>query len=285
MKFALGTAGWRTNYGSFSHEIIQINEAKKLVDTAWELGFEFIDTAPGYGDTEKLLGSIDPKQSIATKVAISLDLKISIENSVEQSLSNLGIKSIPLIFVHNWDKLSESVKKESSQILNDLMIREKIYRWGISTYEISEIYKYKELDLKNTVFQINVNILDQRLDKISNQVRHDLRSRNIEIWARSIFLQGILINHTPENKLLNHPDVIKFYKKSVELELDPIDLCLSYIKQNELIDVAIIGIPSISQLKSISKIMLNQSVIFNFKEFNSSDLDLVDPRRWNLKNE
>ena len=280
MKFALGTAAWRTNYGSFPNKIIPDKDATNLVETAWKLGFEYIDTAPSYGDTEKLLGLINPKQSIATKITVGSESKKSIEHSIEQSLLNLKVDSISLIFVHNWDNLSESVKIETCQILNYLKAQGKICRWGISTYEISEIHKYKELNLQNTVFQINVNILDQRIERISDKVRQDLRERNIEIWARSIFLQGVLINQTPDNKFLKHPDVANFFKKSVDLNINPIDLSLGYIRRNELIDLTILGIFSNSQLEVISKSLLNPGVFLDFEEFSSSDSNLVDPRSW-----
>jgi len=280
LKLAIGTAGWRKNYGSFSHQILQESEARDLLNSAWDLGFEFIDTAPSYGDSEELLGRINPKQIIATKVTVIPNSLKDIELSIEQSKSKLNLNSIPLIFVHNWDLLSDKLKIETAKILEFQIRNRNIVRWGISTYEYSEINKIRELNLKNIVIQINSNVLDQRIENISYQVKQDLNSNDIEIWARSIFLQGILINQSAENQFLENSNIANFFEKSISLNLSPLELCLNYIRQNDVIDLAIIGIISISQLEEIGKILHKPALHLDFEPFRSFDLDLVDPRRW-----
>ncbi len=280
MKFALGTAGWRTDYGSFPYRTLNESDARFLLDSAWNLGFELIDTAPSYGDSERLLGEINPRQSIATKVTVDSNSLSDIENSIRKSLMNLNLESIPLLFVHNWDMLTDILKVETAKILERQLDKGNILRWGVSTYDYYEIDKIRDLGFKNIVLQINSNILDQRIENVSEQVRRDLKSKNIEIWARSIFLQGILINQTPENKFLKNSDIVNFFEKSNSFNFTPIELCLNYIKQNDFIDVAIIGILSNSQLEEISKILLQSNLILDYKSFQSFDLNLVDPRRW-----
>lgn len=280
MKLALGTAGWRTNYGSFSHRILNDLEARILVKEAWNLKFEYIDTAPSYGDSEKLLGMLNPNQKIATKVTVDPNSLGEIQNSIQQSLLNLNLFSLPLVFVHNWDSLTDKIKIEISQILQDQIDKKNIIRWGISTYDYAELLKIAESNLKNIAIQINCNILDQRIENISNKVRLDLRAKKVEIWARSIFLQGILINQTVENRFLKNSDVANFFDQATLLNLSPLQLCLNYIKQNGLIDVALLGIFSKSQLDEMGQVKLDSSLELDFKIFQSFDLDLIDPRRW-----
>jgi aryl-alcohol dehydrogenase-like predicted oxidoreductase len=176
--------------------------------------------------------------------------------------------------------LTDILKVETAKILERQLDKGNILRWGVSTYDYYEIDKIRDLGFKNIVLQINSNILDQRIENVSEQVRRDLKSKNIEIWARSIFLQGILINQTPENKFLKNSDIVNFFEKSNSFNFTPIELCLNYIKQNDFIDVAIIGILSNSQLEEISKILLQSNLILDYKSFQSFDLNLVDPRRW-----
>jgi len=280
LKFAIGTAGWRTNYGSFSHEILKESEARVLLNRAWDLGFEFIDTAPSYGDSEKFLGTLNPNQKIATKITIDPNCPNDIPKSIRKSQFNLNLASLPLVFVHNWDMLSDNLKNETAKILEDQLEKKNITRWGISTYEYSELLKITDLQFKNIAVQINCNVLDQRIENISDRVRQDLNSNNIEIWARSIFLQGILVNQTSENQFLKNSNIRNFFDKITLLNLSPLEVCLHYIMQTSLIDVAVLGTLSVSQLEDIERIILKSNLNLDFKVFQNSDLDLIDPRRW-----
>jgi aryl-alcohol dehydrogenase-like predicted oxidoreductase len=280
LKFAIGTAGWRTHYGSFSHEILKESEARVLLNRAWDLGFEFIDTAPSYGDSEKFLGAINPNQKMATKITIDPNCPNDIPKSIRKSQFNLNLASLPLVFVHNWDMLSDNLKSETAKILDDQLEKKNITRWGISTYEYSELLKITDLQFKNIAVQINCNVLDQRIENISDRVRQDLNSNNIEIWARSIFLQGILVNQTSENQFLKNSNIRNFFDKITLLNLSPLEVCLHYIMQTSLIDVAVLGILSVSQLEDIERIILKSNLNLDFKVFQNSDLDLIDPRRW-----
>jgi aryl-alcohol dehydrogenase-like predicted oxidoreductase len=81
------------------------------VARALELGINYFDTAPGYGNSlsEKNLGqtlrALNAQPIVATKVALSIDelqdIPGSVVRSVEGSLARLGLSRIPLIQLHN----------------------------------------------------------------------------------------------------------------------------------------------------------------------------------------
>ena len=70
-----------------------------------------------------------------------------------------------------------------------------------------KIYGWTNLNI-----QINSNILDQRLLEVDATLeRRVFKEQNIEIWVRSVFLQGVLLDQTLKNPFIDHPDVINFF--------------------------------------------------------------------------
>ncbi len=88
-----------------------VQEQRAAVSTALELGINYFDTAPVYGDTasERNLGvalrSLGAKPIVATKIALELneldDIAGAVVRSVENSLERLGLENVELVHVHN----------------------------------------------------------------------------------------------------------------------------------------------------------------------------------------
>jgi len=86
-------------------------ERRLTVARALDLGINYFDTAPGYGNSlsEKNLGetlrALDARPIVATKVALSVDelqnIPDAVARSVEASLARLGLPRIVLIQLHN----------------------------------------------------------------------------------------------------------------------------------------------------------------------------------------
>lgn len=284
MKLVLGSASWRANYGSFSKGKLSINEISDLVNRAGILGFHYIDTAPSYGDTEEILGSIKLSQSIATKVTIDpLDFR-SISKSIDLSRRKLGVELLDLVFIHNWDILSEYDKLKSVDEMHKCLESASINRWGISTYEVHEILKLQNNGWSNLTVQINASVLDQRLEEfISNQDFNALKILGVEIWVRSIFLQGILLNQTSDNPFINNEALSSFFDFCTSNGYSPIEICLAYVKHIcQYVNGVVLGIDSLPHLNQISRSLRAEIPDFDFSPLNSRDEMLVDPRRWDI---
>ena len=101
-KIVLGTA----NFGSF----VSKNEALSIIDYAYSLGINKIDTADSYHGSEEIIGiSISGRRDnffIATKVGNPTELGSGlsarhIRNSLKSSLDKLRVEYIDLYFAHN----------------------------------------------------------------------------------------------------------------------------------------------------------------------------------------
>jgi len=87
-------------------------EQRRVVGRALELGIDWFDTAPGYGDgaSERNLGeclrAAGGEVMVATKVALTAadldgDIAAAVERSVEGSLGRLGFEAVPVVQLHN----------------------------------------------------------------------------------------------------------------------------------------------------------------------------------------
>lgn len=283
MELVLGSASWRSRYGIFSKNPLSEKQISRLVMRATLLGIDFIDTAPTYGDTEEVIGRIKPKQRLATKVTVDSSSSSSIQESVNLSRKKLGVESLDLIFVHNWDTLSESEKYKSVEVLQKCILEQTIKKWGFSTYDTLELKKIKIYGWTNLNVQINSNILDQRLLAIDATLeRKVFKEQNVEIWARGVFLQGVLLDQTIKNPFIGHPDVINFYSICKEWGISPLELCVAYMKKIAIVNRMIIGIENEIQLNEIAIATRVNPPKLDFQLLQSKDIKLVDPRYWEI---
>ena len=247
------------------------------------LGIDFIDTAPTYGDTEEVIGRIKPKQRLATKVTVDPSSLSSIQESVNLSRKKLGVESLDLIFVHNWDTLSESEKYKSVEVLQKCILEQMIKKWGFSTYDALELKKIKIYGWTNLNVQINSNILDQRLLAIDVTLERKIfKEQNVEIWVRSVFLQGVLLDQTIKNPFISHPDVINFFSICKEWGVSPLELCVAYMKEIAIVDRMVIGIENEIQLNEIAIATRVNPPKLDFQLLQSKDIKLIDPRYWEI---
>ena len=154
---------------------------------------------------------------------------------------------------------------------------------GISIYEpddLDKIIPNFELD----IIQSPINIFDRRL--INSFWADELKKKGVEIHARSIFLQGLLLIDPSKrptyfkkwNKLFKVYDEWLYEKKISNLEV-----CIRFVLSQDSIDNVIIGIDSCEQLKEIIDIFsskLEKLIIPN--ELFSNDKFLLNPSCWKL---
>lgn len=116
-----------------------------LLDLAWDLGINFIDTAPAYGNSEERLGKLLPKDRnwvVMTKVGeifengeSRFDFSAShTRMSVERSLQRLGREFVDVVLVHSDGNDMHIIQNEGALTeLNKLKQEGLIRAYGMST--------------------------------------------------------------------------------------------------------------------------------------------------------
>ena len=286
-KLCLGTAQFGSNYGIANQTgIVKMNDIKKIKQFALSKGIKTIDTAQAYGEGEKRLAKIGIEEFITlSKLPVSepsKNRKNWVIKNVKQSLKILKLKSFHAVFVHNTNYLYD---KKGSEIYKGLVEAKKmglVKHIGVSTYTIDEIKKiilrFKEI----SIIMLPYNVFDQR--PIKTKILEKLEKLNIEIYSRSVFLQGLLlIDYKKIPKKFNQW-IKKFEnldKISKKLKLKKYEICLRYALSNPLIDKVLVGSDNYAQLKKLVTISTKGNIKLNIKNLDASDeINLINPSIW-----
>lgn len=135
---------------------ISREEANSILDTAWENGINFIDTANIYGDpsgtAEQWIGEwiedYDRDEFVlASKVYFQMGENVNdqglgrkhIRNQIESTLDRLGTDYIDIYYIHRWD--NETPITETLSTMNDLVRENKVHHLGASAMAAWQLTK------------------------------------------------------------------------------------------------------------------------------------------------
>lgn len=269
-KFILGTAQFGLNYGITrkNNKTLEKNSIKNIYKHCNKIGVNHLDTASSYNFNFKLLPKL--KWIIDTKIIINKDnTSVTTLSEIFKDFSQNRKLVLNTIYIHNPDELLTKNGISIMKMLESFKKKKRFNNIGISVYDLKNIKKILK-NFKIDVIQLPYNIIDRRFEKIFSY----LKSKKILIYARSLFLQGLLLSN---NEIINHNSLKKFNKFAEGK--DKLSLCLNFVKKNRYIDKYIIGIQNSSNLAQI----LNTKIIKNInfpKKLSSSDKKLIDPRLW-----
>lgn len=285
MKIALGTAQFGTDYGiSNLNGQSSIDDVKKIIEFSRKIGIKKIDTAKNYGETEKIIGEVGIKDfEIITKLpkisSKESNLKLLIDNQIQDSISKMKISKIDTLLLHNSkDLLSENGNK-IFDIIQELKKEGIINKFGISIYEKDEIDQLNK-NFKFDVIQIPFNIFDTRL--IKSGFLRGLKKKGIEIHARSIFLQGLLINNHNlfPRKLKKFSKYFITWKKfCIKNNVSLKEACIIFATKQKFVSKFVLGFKNSKELEQILKINLKKKINFN-KNFLNIPNKLKNPNLW-----
>jgi aryl-alcohol dehydrogenase-like predicted oxidoreductase len=250
-KIVLGTVQFGIDYGiSNESGIVQNSEVSSILDLAKLRGINQLDTATSYGVAEKVLGTyVGIKEfDIITKIS-KLPEASRLNHGkycIEQSLELLNIDKLYGVMTHDEQDLLES-----NNIIEEMNLyknRGLIEKIGGSFYTVDALLDaVRRFDID--IVQIPISLFDQTF--ADKKILNELKSRNIEIHARSLFLQGLAFMSLDEvpsyfNKVKNK--FVSYQKILNENNLSPLDLCFHYIKSLSQVDGYVIGAINSDQL-------------------------------------
>lgn len=295
-KLILGTAQLGFKYG-IANTIGKPTEkqAIEIMKYAVENGIRYFDTAYNYNNSESRIGKFlslhknyKNKINIITKMPSLRNEKINekiINKYFFSSLKKLRQESIYSYMVHDFNDIknnSYSMTKIFFKLKNDGYIK----KIGVSVYNENQI-KFLIRNFDFNLIQIPINIFDQRL--LKDDILLDLKKRGIEIYARSVFLQGLIFldrNNLPPKFKSIKKYLEKINNISLKYNIPKEDIALLFINSINEIDRIIIGVEKIEQLKKNIE-ALNRSENFaeieraiNFQDLSIENKEIIDPRKW-----
>ena len=194
-KLALGTVQFGLNYGVINtNGKVQEAEVKEMLDLAQKNNINTIDTAIGYGDSEKILGNNKIESfNVITKIPplqTNLNIHDWVTNQIQASLIRLKKKHLHAILFHNPNDLLTSSGNKLYEAVSNQKKNGLVKKIGISIYspyQLEEISKNFDYD----IVQSPLNLIDRRLEESGWLSK--LHKKNIEVHIRSVFLQGLLL--------------------------------------------------------------------------------------------
>tara|TARA_B100000579_G_scaffold429734_1_gene441983 strand:- start:985 stop:2553 length:1569 start_codon:yes stop_codon:yes gene_type:complete len=264
-KIIIGTAQFGFQYGINNQmKKISENEISNILNFAKTNYINFIDTAEGYKKSEKRIG----KYLNNNKNKFKVMTKIKFENSerFKTSLKKLGLNKLFALFIHNPSQIRNNF--DFLKLKNEFIkFKTKLNYFGASLNLPNEYWFLKKFDFFK-IFQIPYNILDYRWNEILKK-----KKKSVKIYARSIFLQGLLITEKKNcpYKLRKEFDTIKkkisFLKNKLN-RFDEKDLLFNYVNHNKSINKIIIGIENETQIQQLPFYLLR-------KKFTSKEIRLI----------
>lgn len=289
MKIGLGTVQFGTDYGISNQDgKTSLDEIEKILDVAMHNGISIVDTAAIYGTSEEALGKtllenhrfgIVTKTPRFTSVAITSDDMQRLEDSFFQSLQKMKQVSIYGLLTHNADDLLSENGHLLFSKMSELKQKGLVEKIGISVYtafQIDQILEKYQID----IIQLPINVFDQRL--LMSGHLSKLKKREVEIHARSAFLQGLLLM-SPEtlppffDSIREH---LKNYHRTLrQYGLTPVRAALGFLMNIPEIDFIICGVNNNHQLKEICKEAVPVESI-DYSNFALSDVSILNPSNW-----
>ncbi len=291
-RLVIGAAQFGMPYGATNvRGQVPLQEVAEILARAHDAKIRLIDTAAGYGTSEAVLGNVlpdFPSIGVITKLPAFSGLVISAEDvkamrdTVLRSLDLLRRTKLDGLLVHHGADLLKPGGEQVVDLLESLKRERIVDRVGISIYDAEEIDGILKIFRPDTV-QIPINLFDQRLVE-SGHIK-SLHAAGIEIHARSIFLQGVLLTDVAGLPDYFHRFVEQFGRYSRfldENEMTRLAACLGFMIEQSGADCILVGVTKASELDQILAALPRGPVLPPMRKLASEDLALIDPRKWRL---
>lgn len=241
----------------------EFEQAKKATLKALELGVNYIDTAPGYLNSEEVLGKIlrdaDKPVILSTKLGGRPDPflpqdKDCLMKSVEESLKLLGRDSIDILMIHEADRPGqfawwtdyESYNGPVLELL-DTLKKDGVIRYtgvgGTTAYEMAHVIATGRFDVVLTAFNYSLLWREAEISIIPAA-----KKAGMGIIVGSPLQQGALAGKYAEVKKgarwLSLPRQKQFqtlYKLADEIRMPVPELAIRFVISNPDVDCVLMG--------------------------------------------
>lgn len=291
-KLAIGTAQWGMRYG-IANQAGQTSwdEMVAILRTAKERGVAMLDTAHAYGDAEVRLGASgfvpDPAFSIVTKTlplrsaTVSRDAARRVDGAFRISLERLRTRSVYGLLVHAASDLLVPGAKRLWSVLEEHRANGRAAKIGVSVYHPRELLRIVD-KFPIEIVQVPFNLYDDSFK--DGGLLGELARRGVEVHARSVFLQGLLVLAARElpiefDSIRDHH--CRLHRELREAGLSPLEGALAYCLREQHIHRVIVGCETCAQFREV----LNAAEKAEHARIPATSYSLrneaiIDPSKW-----
>ena len=286
-KLGLGTVQFGTDYGLNSLDgQVRPQEVKKILNYARSKQIVLLDTAPAYGNSEEILGGINNSEfQVVTKTRHFDTLKITndevslLNQDFNNSLKKLNQIKIYGLLIHNADDLLKPGGEKILDLLQKFKQTNKLMKVGVSVYDHIKLHSILD-NFDIDMVQLPFNIIDRRM--LDSGMLTSLYKRGIEVHARSVFLQGLLLMSAKlmPSKFNRWNNLWKLWHEWLhDNRISPVEASVRYAISFSEISKVLVGVDSVNQLKEIYK--ASSGTLPKIPdELQTTDADLLNPSNW-----
>ena len=265
-------------------------EIADILACAVEPGVGYLDTAPGYGEAEILIGRHLPPGHglrVITKIppiegtTIEAGHRQHVLDVIACSLERLKLDRLHGVLLHRPTDLTRAGCEHVLDALTEARERGWVGRIGASVYDATQLALITDRFHPGLV-QLPLSALDRRAMESGWLAR--LSAAGTEIHTRSVFLQGLL--------LLDVEDVPDFFApikgqlsslrgRWKAMGVSPIAGCLAFVLQRPEVAAVIVGVNRRGELEEVAAALTQ--IADRMDEFDpvpAIDPIYLDPSRW-----
>jgi aryl-alcohol dehydrogenase-like predicted oxidoreductase len=267
------------------------DEVQKMLQLGREHGVQFLDTAYAYGEAEKVLGAqrvVARGYQIVTKTRPLLVQQVGDEHArsvtigFQESLASLACQHVYGLLVHGPDVLLVEGGERIWAALEEIKSEGRVRKIGVSVYHPRQLERVLDRYPIELV-QLPFSVYDQRFKEQGLLCR--LQRMRIEVDARSVFLQGLLLlspDRLPprfESLETRHAELHDWLRQR---RLTAVEACLLYCLQQPEINRIIVGCETAAQLKDVLEASATNTAVelSELSRFGLQDEAMIDPSTW-----
>lgn len=282
---AIGTANFGMQYGVANIDgRLSKKSVEEILALAKSRGVTCLDTANAYGESQKLLGEIDVRDwRIISKISSvppgCIDVAAYVRTQISLILDSLKVSEFDTVLVHNAKDLMSDIGEQVFEEIQKAQSKGQVRMIGVSIYDPNDlelITNRFNLDL----VQAPINVFDNRLQDSGWLDR--LVSTGIEVHARSVFLQGVLLSNNVQNNSFFKPWKSTFEKWNSFCETTknaPLMNCIKHVNSYDMVSNVVIGFDSAQNLSEVFDAFCEPPQRISGIDFGVDD-QLINPAIW-----
>ena len=265
-------------------------EAAAILERALRGGIRTFDTAPAYGESERLLGRLLPpgaEARIVTKTPPLAAAEVTaaeceaLRRAAERSRERLRRERLDTLLVHHGSDLGLPGAERLAAAVVGLRDEGIAARIGVSVYDREELEAARDL-LPLDVVQLPLNAFDQRF--LRDGTLAALAAEGVEVHLRSVFLQGLLLidpEGLPTHLGAARGPLRRLGELGERHGLGRLELALAAVRDLPGVRLVLVGANSAAELAGcLAALDAPAPAGLETAELAVDDLDVIDPRRW-----
>ena len=286
-KIGIGTANFGMQYGvANSQGKLSKNSVAEILGLAKSLGVTCLDTANAYGESQNALGEFGVRDWRVVSKISSIprdceDVRSFVRAEIDLILTSLNLSEFDTVLVHNPKDLMGNVSEIVYEELQKAKSQGQVEKIGVSIYDPSDLESITS-QFQLDVVQAPINVFDNRLQDSGWLDR--LASMGVEVHARSVFLQGVLLSAIAQSNDFFKPWKTTFERWNRFAESSGTSAmmnCIKHVNSYDKVTFAVVGVDSAQNLSEVFDAFSARPQRINEDNF-GVDSQLINPARWSI---